>query len=131
GQALVYARIERPGGKQQVETSVDWNVRTFYSVSPPQVYFGMVEPGGEAVERRVVIRVLDRDSLLIKEAKVSCAGGRCSVEKTRQSGTGELLLVLDSGSVSGPLLGEVVVETDHPVQPTVKISLAALPKQKD
>jgi hypothetical protein len=131
GQVRAAVQFERQGAKQQVETTVDWNVRTFYSVSPAQVYFGTVEPGDGAVERRVIIRVLDRDSLTIKEAKVSCPGVRCSVEKPRQSGTGELLLVLDPGSVSGPLLGEVIVETDHPVQPTVKIPLAAIPKRMD
>jgi hypothetical protein len=129
GQASVYARFERQMDKQQVQGEVTWNVRALYSVSPPQVYFGTIDPSSAPAERHVLIQRADGRPLNIQSAKVSCAGVSCQIEKTPDGSPGRLLLILDPKSITGPLAGEVVVETDHPVQPSLKIPVVALLKQ--
>jgi hypothetical protein len=128
-QATVYAEAERQGIKHQTKASVTWNVRSFYSVAPAQAYFGIVDRAAATqIERRIVIRRTDGQALSIKGIKVPYPSVRCSVEKTPEGSTGRLLLVLDPRSMSGPLWGEVTVETDHDGQPQLKIPVAALMK---
>jgi hypothetical protein len=127
--ASVYAEVEQPGGKQIVQTNVTWNVRALYVVAPSQVYFGTIDPSAPGeVERRVVIRRTDARPLGIKGVKVSCSSVRCSIEKMSDDSTGKVLLVLNPRSMTGALWGEMTVETDHAVQPLLKIPVAALTK---
>jgi hypothetical protein len=126
-QTSVIAEIDRRGQKQQVRTGVTWNVRSFYSVAPPQVYFGTIDPTStRPVERRVVIRRTDGQPLSLKQTKTSSTCVRCSIEKSENDSVGRLLMVLEPGSINGPLWGEVTVETDHPAQPQVTIPVAVL-----
>ncbi len=128
--ASIYAEFDRQGEKQRVQLGVTWNVRTLFSVSPAQAYFGTVDTSasGEIV-RRVMIRRTDGKSLSIKGIKTSCPPVRCSVEKAPEGSACSLALTLDPRKMNGPLWGEVIVETDHAVQPFVKIPVAALAQQ--
>lgn len=129
GQGFVVAHFQRGGAKEQVDQSVTWNVRTLYSVSPTQVYFGTVEPSSaKSVERQVLLRRTDGRALNIKAAKTSCLAVRASVERAQDGGAVRLFLVLDPRAMKGPLFGELSVETDHEVQGLVKVPLAALLK---
>jgi hypothetical protein len=128
--ASVYATVAWPKEKQEVLAGVDWNVRTLISISPAQAYFGMVDPTSSGrIERRVTVRRPDGRPLVVKGVKASCPQVRCSVQEPRDGPTAVLLLDLDPKEVTKPLWGEVVLETDHPVQAIVKIPVAALPKQ--
>jgi hypothetical protein len=131
GHASFLAQYEQDGETHKLGAGTDWNVRSFYSVSPPQVYFGTVARADAPIEKQIQIRTTDRKPLTIKSAKVSCQGVSVRVEKGPDESTQRLSLRFDPSSLAGPLLGEVVVETDHPVQPLAKISLAALPKQTE
>jgi hypothetical protein len=129
GQASVWASYERHGEKQQLQTGVSWNVRTLYSLSPPQVYFGTVAATASPVERRVILRRSDGKPLEIKDLKASSPAVSCSSEKKRGELEEQLLLVLDPKQFTGPLVGEVVVETRDPVHRSVKIPFAAIPER--
>jgi hypothetical protein len=129
GAARVFASYERKGEKQDLETGASWNVRTLYSVTPPQVYFGTVAVTASPVERRVILRRSDGQPLEIKDFKTSSPAVKCSTEKRRGELEEQLLLVLDPTLFTGPLLGEVVVETTDPVHRSVKIPFAAIPER--
>lgn len=126
GHASVIAEVERQGLKQQVQTGVTWSVRSFYSVAPTQVYFGKIDPSsGNPIERQATIRRTDGKPLSIKAVEVSSSCVHCSVEKASDESTCMLLLVLNPESLNGPVWGEVTVETDHALQPYVKIPVGA------
>jgi hypothetical protein len=130
GQTIIVAEFSRAGAKKEVETGISWNVSSFYSVEPPQVFFGTVDPSSaKVVEKSVLIRRKDGEALRIKAAKTSSGSVRCSVEPTENPAVWRVMLVLDPKSMSEPVWSELVVETDYRVQPRVKIPLAALVTQ--
>lgn len=129
GQAAVEVRFERQGVQQQVRTGLSWNVRTLFTISPAQVYFGKVDPASAPVERKVLIRRTDRQPLAIKDIEISCAGVNYRVEQTSDQTKCFLVFRLNQASSTESLFGHALVNTNHPLQPSVKIPLAALPRE--
>jgi hypothetical protein len=125
----VYARIFREKEKQDVQTGVDWNVRTLLTVSPAQVYFGIVDPSSsKTIERRITLQSPDGRSLAVKSVTASCPQVHCSIEGPREGSMVRLLLVLNPRAVGKPFWGEVAIETNNPLQPSIKVPIAALSK---
>jgi hypothetical protein len=131
GHVSIFAHLERQGLPQQVEATADWNVRTLYTVSPAQVYFGRVDSSAGPIERRIVIRNTQRQVVAVKGIKLDCRCVRCSVTKRADTTMAELLLVLDPTLLTKPLIAEVIVDLDDSTQPSLKIPVAALPKQAE
>jgi hypothetical protein len=104
GHASFQAHYEQNGEKQRLTAGVDWNVRSFYSLSPPQVYFGTVAQADGPIEKQVQIRTTDRKPLTIKSTKVSCPGVSVRVEEGSDESTRRFALCLDPRSLTGPLL---------------------------
>lgn len=117
--------------KREVPTAIDWNVRTLVSITPSQAYFGTIDSSSpERIERRVTLQSPDGRALRIK--KVTSAQPEqvdCRIEGPHEGTTIRLVLALKTKSLKKPLWDEVMVEMDSPLQPSVKIPIAALPKQ--
>jgi hypothetical protein len=131
GSASVHAEVLQPKGEQQhLETGITWNVRSCYICQPPQAYFGVIDPASpKPIERRVVVRCTDGRPFVLKGIKDPVPQVHSSVEKQPDDTAVQLLLTLDSKSLTKPVWGEVVLETNHPIQRIVKIPVAALLKQ--
>ncbi len=117
--------------KREVPTGVDWNVRTLVSITPSQTYFGTIDSSSpERIERRVTLQSPDGRALRIKKVTTSQPEQvDCRIEGPHEGTTIRLLLALNTKALKKPLWDEVVVEMDNPLQPSVKVPIAALPKQ--
>jgi hypothetical protein len=117
--------------KRDVPTGVDWNVRTLVSITPSQAYFGTIDSSSpEHIERRVTLQSPDGRALRIKRVTTSRPEQvDCRIDGPHEGPTIRLLLALNTKSLKKPLWDEVVVEMDNALQPSVKIPVAALPKQ--
>ncbi len=126
GYASLSASFKHEGLKQTIQAPVDWSVRSRYSASPGSVYFGRVLPGAAPVTRRVNLVAADHHPLRVTALKVSCTGVRASLGAGRKEATPQLELSFDPTGATGPVLGEVAVMIDDPIQPLLKIPIAAL-----
>lgn len=127
GQQPIYAQFERNGFQEQAQMAVTWNVRSYYEVRPPQVYFGTLDPSSaKPVERRLSIRRTDGRPLAIKAVRYSCPAVQHTVEKASDPVTASLTLVLDPALVTGSFWEEMRIDTDLSEQPTIKIPIAAI-----
>lgn len=117
--------------KREVPTGVDWNVRTLVSITPSQAYFGTIDSSSpERIERRVTLQSPDGRAIRIKKVTTSQPEQvDCRIDGPHEGTRIRLVLALNTKSFKKPLWDEVVVEIDNPLQPSVKIPIAALPKQ--
>lgn len=127
----LHAKLNWGTEKREVPMGVDWNVRTLVSITPSQAYFGTIDSSSpERIERRVTLQSPDGHALTVKKVRTSHPEQvHCRIDRSGTGATIRLVLVLDAKSVKKPLWGEVVVEMDDSLQPSVKIPIAALPKQ--
>lgn len=117
--------------KREIPIGVVWNVRTLVSITPAQVYFGTIDSSSpERIERRVTLQSPDGSTLTAKRVRTSQPElVQCRIDGPHEGASILLLFVLDAKALKMPLWGEVVVEMDNPLQPSVKIPIAALLKQ--
>src|SRR5262249_41795875 len=119
------------GVKRDIRLPVDWNVRTFYQVTPGRAFFSQAEIEKGNLERRIAVRRTDGEAFSIQDLKVTDPAIKISSEKgNRKAVEHRFTLRLDPKSMPDSVLwGEVQVVTDDPVQSLVKIPFAALNKQ--
>jgi len=117
--------------KREVPTGVDWNVRTLVSITPSQAYFGTIDSSSpERIERRVTLQSPDGSAMRITKVITSQPEQvDCRIDGPHEGATIQLLFALNTKSLRKPLWDEVIVQMDNPLQPSVKIPIAALPKQ--
>jgi len=127
----LHAKVLVGKEKRELHTGVDWNVRTLVSITPSQAYFGTVDSSSpEHIERRMQLQSPDGRALTVKKVTTSHPElVQCRIDGPHEGATIRLQLVLDAKSLKKPLWGEVVVQIDNPVQPSVKFPIAALLKQ--
>jgi hypothetical protein len=131
GQAAIQAQFAWHGENRSIGSAANWNVRTLFTVSPPQVYFGTVDASGLPIERKVSLRRTDGLPVTVKTVKVSSPAVRGSVCEGDGAPEARLVFVLNPEGMRTPLVGEAIVETDHPVERDVKILFAAVPKRSE
>jgi hypothetical protein len=95
-----------------------------YEVAPARLFYGQVREADGRLEKQARIRRTDGKPLLVR--KVSVTDSRVTATaRPEADGGASLTLVLSAASVKDALWGEVILETDHPHQPVLKIPYAA------
>jgi hypothetical protein len=114
----ILCRIQ--GAVRQIQLPIDWRVESVFGVSPARIFW-RVDSSGHSQEQMIAIRRVDGRPLTIRAVRshhpaISCVTGP----------TGDAVkLTLDPTKVPKMMWGgEVIVETDHPLHPTLTIPVA-------
>ncbi len=108
---------------KQVRVPVTAYIRGDVVIEPGAVQFGLVAPG-EAVVRRVRIRYAGRSNWTIRSVRTGNTHVTAAVNEISRSGINveyELLVKLAGTAPKGPLLDQVVLETDDQNNPTIPV----------
>jgi hypothetical protein len=128
GQALVVVRYVFRGKQREMQLPVVWNVRSLYEIQPARAYFGYVKKGNPSVQ---VIRIWRRDGMPLHLRKVTAPTANVQVRLLSQTAVQKpaIQVTILPEQITRPLWGEIVVETDHPLQPVLRIPVSALPQE--
>ena len=108
---------------KQVRIPIEAYIRGDVVIEPGAVQFGLVSPG-EAVERRVRIRYAGRSNWTIRSVRSRNSHLTAEVKELSRIGINveyELLVKLAGTAPLGPLLDQVVLETDDQNNPTIPV----------
>jgi hypothetical protein len=113
------------GRARQATIHVRWNVRSLFSISPARAFFGDVGNITKPIERPIYIQREDGEPLTIRNIRSSCTAVAWTLNLDGARVRHSIVLSLDPTKLEEALWDEVIVETDHPLQPIVKIPFAA------
>lgn len=132
GQAQLHAVVDDKGTERRIQTAVTWNVRSLFTVSPSQAFFGTIPIGEQRpLTRQLAIRREDGQPLNIAAVTTNCPQVKCTVARGEDVAVAVLSLTLATEALQGPLWGELKISTDHPIQPIVKVPFAALAERPE
>lgn len=100
-------------------------MRGAYDISPPRAFFGFVRDSAATLERRVVIRRYDGMPFAIVKTSSEDRGISSSFAERQRVAAHVLVLTLDCKKVTAFVYGQILVETDDPLEPTLKVPFAA------
>lgn len=123
----VYATLMTRAGEKKLTLVVDWNVRSLYETHPPRLFFGDISKSlDKPLVKEILMRRSDRRPLQILSLKATSPALTGSFSGAPgKEGYRVLRVQLSPEAVSGPLLGELVVQVVDPVQPEIRIPFAA------
>ena len=91
-------------------------------VQPPQVTFGVVQPG-ESKTRKVNIKNQSKKSVKITEVKSTAEGVEAQVAAVTPGAEYNVSLTISKDAAPGRISGEIKVSTDHPEESVLSIPL--------
>lgn len=127
---FVVVKSRQAQAESERRLQIDWNVRTLYEVVPGRTFFTPRDVAQGNLERRVTLRRANGEPFQIREIRISNPALTSYLEgesrPPRPAKEHHLVVRLEPQRMSKPTIsGEILVLTDHPVQPQVKIPFAA------
>ncbi len=126
-QEQLTARYVFCGQSKDLHLGLSGYTNSLFEVSPVCIFFNQAEAKRSTKSQRVHVRRTDGGPLHVRGVETSAPCVKATLEPTTNPATAVLLLTLDLAEVRGSLWGEVVLSTDHPKQPSLKIPFAATP----
>ena len=123
--ARITARFTRHDRVQEVQGLSTWVVRSLFSINPPILFFGQVNPDGPELTREVVIRRMDGSAMSVTALDVP-QPFRAEAEKGDNMCEQRIILRLRPEELTRSVNGMLVVRTDHPIQGVTNIPLAVV-----
>lgn len=126
GNATVTATTSfRDGRKDVARASCVWNTRSLYEVTPGQAFFAAPKAADPvSLERIIELRRADGRALRVGNVEKHEAI-LCEVTQTEPS-CARLHVRVDPAKFGDVLWHELIVETDHPKQPQLQLTVSAV-----
>jgi hypothetical protein len=115
-------------GNGRFRLPLTWSVPGSFEMKPPRAFFGTVKPSDKPIERRVRLRRTDGQSFLVRRITNPSSAIEVRTEMLAQARVCDVILRLVARGVESAVWGEVTIETDHAVQPLVKVPFGAMPE---
>jgi hypothetical protein len=116
---------KKEGGLEEIRVPVVWGVKRLYELAPARVFFRKADIADGALQKHVSVRRLDGRTFRILGVKAVHPAISASAAQSGQASEHRLSITLDSARFAETLWDEVVVTTDHPLQPVLRIPVAA------
>lgn len=121
-----FVRLVAPGQETEWSLPVAWRVDPVIQISPSGVILGSDAPA----EHRFVIRSRDRPIRILDVRGEDFARSDTELP-TRESEVHSLTILIDAARCPEDRAAEIVIRTDHPLQPELSVSLVAMRPVED
>jgi hypothetical protein len=127
---LIVGSRNKQGALEEAKMPVVWSVKRLYDLKPERLFFHKAELAGGPRELSLSIRRSDGNSFVIVDVKTGHPAVSAAVGHSKQAVEQRLLISVDPAQFSEALWDEVVVTTDHPLQPLLYVPVAAFAQAK-
>jgi hypothetical protein len=104
--------------------TVSWQVRPVYDVSPSRVYLDAFRAGAGPLQQSVEIRRLDRQPLEIRAVDPGSPAVSIKRIEAVVADRQRIVFEISPDAVPDVLVADVVVKTNHPLQPIISIVIS-------
>jgi hypothetical protein len=131
GQAAIVV-VFNGENSSSLRQEVCWTVRSLIKVEPRQVFFGSMEEQatGQTRTRLVTVRREDGKPIRVKSVRLRGEAVEAAVDSESDKRAAVLRFSLHAEQLRETLWDEAEVETDHPLQPLIRIPVACVIRRK-
>lgn len=108
-----------------VRMNVVWNVRAQFYVSPARLFVGDVSGADRRTDRIVTISNVKGEPFEVRRVSATESAVQVRLLPSDNRNEKRVSVSLDSSRIADKLWGEVLIETDNPTQPLLKVPIGA------